>query len=206
MQAALSQIIHAFTTTMQLELVESGGTSEQLRSGGELLHQIGNALAKGETARQFDKANQVATAPAAVTVEQTFLCVDAEGGMGLLMQRAESHELRPGADPKTLPVVPVQVFQQRNTLFESFEILVHGVHTPGSIKLEVLKPSSQPRMVGERRKSWSATQRPGPDDSQKEIERRPSQVQRDENGHLVAVQPLRHSFECTAQIGKCRAG
>jgi hypothetical protein len=58
--------------------------------------------------------------------------------MGLLMQRAESHELRPGADLKTLPVVPVQVFQQRNTLFESFEILVHGVHTTGSIRLEVL--------------------------------------------------------------------
>jgi hypothetical protein len=41
------------------------------------------------------------------------------------MQRAEADKLRPGADPMALPVVPIQVFQERNTLFESFEILPH---------------------------------------------------------------------------------
>ena len=63
-----------------------------------------------------------------MAVEQTFLRVDVERGMSLLMQRAESHELRAGADPMPSPLVPIQVLQQRNTLFEPFEILAHGVH------------------------------------------------------------------------------
>ena len=154
MYAALGQIVHALTMTMQFELVEAGGTSEQLRSGSEFLRQVDDTLAKGEMARQFDKANQVAAAPTAVTIEQVFLSIDVERGMGLLMQRAESDELRPGADLLAFPLVPVQVFEQRNMLFEPFEVLAHGGHTPRSVRLEAHTSTSQPTMVGERGKSW----------------------------------------------------
>ena len=85
--------------------------------------------------REFDKANEVATTPTAVTVEQVFLRVDVEGGMGVLMQRTESRELGAGTDPMPSPVVPLQVLQQRNALFEPFEILAHGVHSAPSVRV-----------------------------------------------------------------------
>jgi hypothetical protein len=55
--------------------------------------------------------------------------------MTVLMQRTESRELRAGTDPMPSPVVPLQVLQQRNALFELFEILAHGVHSPPSIRV-----------------------------------------------------------------------
>jgi hypothetical protein len=85
--------------------------------------------------REFDKADKVATTPAAVTVEQVFLRVHVERGMSVLMQRAESRELGAGTDPMPSPVVPLQVLQQRNTLFEPFEVLAHGVHSSPSVKV-----------------------------------------------------------------------
>src|SRR5215471_12684824 len=87
------------------------------------------------TAREFDKADKVATAPTAVTVEQVFLRVDVEGGMSVLMQRTESCELGAGTDAMPSPVVPLQVLQQRNTLFEPFEVLAHGAHRSPSVKV-----------------------------------------------------------------------
>lgn len=135
MHTALGQIIHAFAMTMQLELVEAGGTSEQLRSGSEFLCQVRDTLAEREMVREFDKADKVATTPAAVTVEQVFLRVHVERGMSVLMQRAESRELGAGTDPMPSPVVPLQVLQQRNTLFEPFEVLAHGVHSSPSVKV-----------------------------------------------------------------------
>jgi hypothetical protein len=59
--------------------------------------------------REFDKADEVATAPAAVTVEQVFLRVDVEGGMSVLMKRTKSGELGAVADPMSSPVVSLQV-------------------------------------------------------------------------------------------------
>jgi hypothetical protein len=71
------------------------------------------------------------------------------------MQGAQADKLRPGADPMVLPVVPIQVFQERNTPFESFEILTHTFHTPRNVTLRILILDSQPRMVEERRKCRS---------------------------------------------------
>lgn len=102
--------------------------------------------------REFDKADEVATAPTAVTVEQVFLRVDVEGGMSILMQRTESRELGAGTDPMPSPVVPLQVLQQRNTLFEPFEVLAHGVHSSPSVKVRTLGRRSQARMVGSEKK------------------------------------------------------
>ena len=78
--------------------------------------------------RKFHKANQVAAPPAAVAVEQILASIDVEGGTGFLMQGTESDELgaSPGAVPG--PVVPLQEIQQRNALFEPFQILAHGAH------------------------------------------------------------------------------
>jgi hypothetical protein len=55
--------------------------------------------------------------------------------MGVLMQWTESRELRAVADPMPSPVVPLQVLQQRNALFEPFEILAHGVPSPPSVRI-----------------------------------------------------------------------
>jgi hypothetical protein len=135
MHTALGQVIHAFAMTMQLELVEAGGTSEELRSGSKFLRQVGDTLSEREMVGEFDKADKVATAPTAVTVEQVFLRVNVERGMSVLMKRAESRELGAGTDPMPSPVVPLQVLEQRNTLFEPFEILAHGVHSSSSVKV-----------------------------------------------------------------------
>src|SRR6516225_2819491 len=101
---------------------------EQLSGGGEFLFQVVDALAKGEMPGQFDKTDQVTTAAAAVAIEQVFLRVDVERGLSFLMQGTQSHELGADADLMSSPVVPLQVLQQRNALFEPFHILPHGVH------------------------------------------------------------------------------
>jgi hypothetical protein len=67
--ATLGQIVHALAMTVQLELVEGGGIGEQLAGGSEFFAEVGNAVAKGEMAREFDKANQISPAPAAATNE-----------------------------------------------------------------------------------------------------------------------------------------
>jgi hypothetical protein len=188
LHATLREIVHALAMPVQFELVEGGGVGEQLAGGKEFFDEVGNTVAKGEMARQFDKTNQISAAPAAVTEEQILLCVNEERGMGLLMQCAESHELRPVADPLPLPMVPIQVIEQRKTLFEPLEIFAHGVHTSRSVRLEGHSPDSQPRMVGEREKRLvSATQRPGPDDSQKGIDRRPRQAQGADNRRVSMI-------------------
>jgi hypothetical protein len=48
------------------------------------------------------------------------------------------------------PVVLLQVLQQRNTLFEPFEVLAHGVYSSPSVRVGTLGCRSQARMVGER--------------------------------------------------------
>ena len=125
---------------------------QQLGGGGEFFLEIGDARAKREMARKFDKANQVATTPTAVAVEQIFLCVDVEGGMGILMQRTEPRELGASTNPIPSPVVPLQEVQQRNPLFQPFEVLTHGVRSSPSVKVGTLGRRSQARMVGAAKK------------------------------------------------------
>jgi hypothetical protein len=112
---------------------------------------------------------QVASLPAAVAVEQVLAAVDTEGGASILMQRAESDELvvRSGGAPA--PVVPLQVLQQRNALFEPFQILTHGVNRPSRVRVRTCSSRSQARMVGEGRKipPLSEAQGPRPEHSQK---------------------------------------
>src|SRR6516162_2301493 len=122
---------------------------EQLSGGSEFLFQVVDALAKGEMPRQFNKTDQVTAAAAAVAIEQVFLRVDVERGLGFLMQGTQSYELGAGADLMPSPMVPLQVLQQRNALFEPFQILAHGVHNPPSVRVGTLGCHSQARMVCE---------------------------------------------------------
>jgi hypothetical protein len=57
------------------------------------------------------------------------------------------------------PVVPLQVLQQRNTLFQPFEVLAHGVHSSPGVKVRTLSRRSQARMVGKRKKKKGDLQR-----------------------------------------------
>ena len=95
----------------ELESIEGRGVVEQLSSRRELFAQVGEALAKGETLAQLDETNQIAAAPTAVTVEQILVRVDVEGGVGLLMQRTQAHELGALSNGTTSPVVSLEVLQ-----------------------------------------------------------------------------------------------
>ena len=88
--------------------------------------QVGDAFAKGKVLGTLHEANQIATAVTAVTIEQILAGIDIERRLRIRMQRAESHELVASADMVSGPVVPLQVFQQRQPLFELFQILAHG--------------------------------------------------------------------------------
>src|SRR6516164_1456933 len=89
---ALGQILNAFRITMQFELIEGGGVLEELRAGRQFLLQVGEALAKGEMLGKLHEANQVASQPAGVAVEQILAAVDPEGRASVLMQGAEPDE------------------------------------------------------------------------------------------------------------------
>src|ERR1700682_4567988 len=89
--------------------------------------QVGDAFAKGKLLGKLHEADQVATAVTAVAIEQILAGIDIERRLRIRMQRAESPDLVAGADMVSGPVVPLQVLQQRQTLFELLQILAHGV-------------------------------------------------------------------------------
>src|ERR1035438_7952226 len=126
------QILHRFGIAVELQLEKSRGSGEQLGLSGpsEVLFQAGEAFAKAEALGKLHKADQVTAAPAAVTVEQILAGIDIERRPGIPMQRTESHELLARGGAATGPMAPLQVLQQRNTLFELFQILTHGVGLP----------------------------------------------------------------------------
>ena len=101
---------------------------EELRAGRQFLLQVGEALAKGEMLGKLHKANQVAALPAPVAIEQVLARVNVEAGASVLMQGTESRELGANRGGPPAPVVPLQVRQQRNTLFEPFQILTHSAY------------------------------------------------------------------------------
>src|SRR5919109_1819041 len=76
---------------------------------------------------QLDKANQIATLAAALTVEEIFAGVDIKRRVGFRMQRTESDELGAVADGPGDPILLPQIIEQWQTLSEFFDILAHGV-------------------------------------------------------------------------------
>src|SRR5712691_6974665 len=128
-QTSILQILDRFGMSVELHLVKVGGFREHLglRGQSDVLLQTDEALAEGEVLGKLHKADQVTAALTAVTVEQILAGIDIERRPGIPVQRAESHELLSCGDAATGPVAPLQVLQQRNTLFELFQILTHKV-------------------------------------------------------------------------------
>src|SRR5437016_4190572 len=64
------------------------------------------------------------------------------------MQRTESDELGAVTVRPTGPILLPQIVEQRQALFEFFDILVHGVVLPPEANVEEGRRHSQARMVG----------------------------------------------------------
>jgi hypothetical protein len=112
----------------------------------------------GKTAaRQLDKTQQIAALTATVAVEEIFASVDIERRANFRVQGTEADELRTMTGRSRDPVLLPQIIEQRNTLFEFFEILAHGT-LPLDANLDQGGQRSQARMVGET--IFSATQGP----------------------------------------------
>ena len=121
-----------------------------------MLLEISEALAEGQMAGQLDKAKEVAALAAAVTVKEIFAGVDIERRPGFRVQRTESDELgavtgRPGG-----PILLPQIVEQRQALFEFFDILAHGVVGLRRRTLEEGRPAF-PGKDGGRGENFSAT-------------------------------------------------
>src|SRR5215472_4930616 len=148
-QSAPEQILHRFLMTGELQLGKGGGLLEQVRvvRRRHALLEVGETLPEGEMLRQLHKTNQVAPLTTAVAVEQVLARIDVKRRARFRVQRTQPHELLAGASAAGGPVVLLQELQQRQALFEPFQILLHGrAFLPWSSVGE--KPrSSQARMV-----------------------------------------------------------
>ena len=87
MQSPLLEILHGFRMAVELELVEGGRFFQHagVSRGRDLLLEVGDALAERQALGQLDQPDQVATAAAAVTVEQVLAGIDVERGPGFPM-------------------------------------------------------------------------------------------------------------------------
>src|SRR5271167_3354457 len=94
-QSSLLKITPCLGVAFELLLIENRGLLEH---GGRvgwknaLLLEVSNTLAKGQMTGQLDKANEIATLAATVTVEKIFASVDIERRPGFRMQGTESNE------------------------------------------------------------------------------------------------------------------
>ena len=160
-QSALPQIVQSLREAIELLLIESGGL---LQNGGRiggrstLLLEVSEALAEGQMAGQLDKAQEIAALAATVTVEEIFAGVDIERGPGFGVQRTESDELGAVTVRPTGPILLPQIVEQRQALFEFFDILVHGAVLPPETSVGEGRQHFQGTMVGG--KIFSETQGP----------------------------------------------
>src|SRR5438105_2956293 len=101
---------------------------------------------------EFDEANDVATATAAIAVEQVFVGVNEKAGLMVGVQRTKPQEAAEADGPRLLPIVCLQILQQRNLLFQ----FIKGSSSHGLLasirRIRQTAPRSQARMVGALRK------------------------------------------------------
>jgi len=83
-----------------------------------------------------------------MAVEQILGGIDVEGGMGLLVKGTQPDPLLAEAGTIRLPVVALQILQQRNALFEPLQILGHDAVFLQGRAYGGKQRSSQARMVG----------------------------------------------------------
>ena len=111
-QSTVFEIVECLGVAIELLLIERRGLLQGgFRVGGNstLLLEVSEALAEGQMVGQLDKAQEIATLAATVTVEEIFAGVDIERRLGFLVQRTEADELgavtgRP-AGPILLPQI-----------------------------------------------------------------------------------------------------
>ena len=150
-QSSLLEITQGLGVAFELLLIENRGL---FKHGGRigwnraLLLEVSETLAKGQMTGQLDKANEIATLAATVTVEEIFASVDVERRSGFRMQRTESNELGAASDRPGGPTLLPQIIEQRQTLFEFFDILAHGAVFPLDANVGEGDQLSQARMVG----------------------------------------------------------
>src|SRR6516165_703690 len=187
--------------TVELQLVKGDGLLQQWGVVGGSSHpllEVGETLPEGEMLRPLHKTNQVAPLTTAVTVEQVLAGIDVKGRARFRVQGTQPHQLLAGASAARGPVVLLQVLQQRQALFEPFQILLHGrAFLPWSSVGE--KPrSSQARMVDD--SIFSEPQ--GPVAFQKGEESRPAERQRAVMENSPAPEPLAHRLDRAPQTRK----
>jgi hypothetical protein len=112
---------------------------------------VSETLAEGKMTGQLDKAKEIAALSAAVTVKEIFAGVDIERRAGFRMQGTESDELRAESDRPGDPMLLPQIIEQRNALFQFFNILAHGAVLPLKANVGEGGQHSQARMVGRRK-------------------------------------------------------
>jgi hypothetical protein len=115
-----------------------------------IMFEVGEASGKREMPRQLDKANQITTLTAAVAVEEIFAGVYIERRSGFRVEWAEADELGAVTLVPASPILLPQIIQQRQALFEFFEVFAHGAVLPLETSVGEGKQHSQARMVGER--------------------------------------------------------
>jgi len=158
-QSPLLQIVLCLGVAIELLLIERRGLLQDgVRVGGSstLLLEVSEALAEGQMAGQLDKAQEIAALAATVTVEEIFAGVDIERGLGFLVQRTEADELGAVTGRPAGPILLPQIVEQRQALFEFFDILAHGVVGLRRRTLEEGRPAF-PGKDGGRRENFSAT-------------------------------------------------
>ena len=125
--------------------------------------------------------------------------------MGFLMQGTESNELGSSAGAVSGPVVPLQVLEQWNALFELFQILAHGGHPLSSPNYKLGAPvPRQGWWVSNKISLLSEAQRP--EDLQKGKQGLPGQAPGTTLDWLAAGLPLPHDLQGRSQKGKWSRG
>jgi hypothetical protein len=87
---------------------------------------MGHTLVEGQIEEELDKTDQIAAAATSMAVEQILAGIDVKGRTGIAVQRTQPDKLLRDAGGASTPVVLLQVLQQRDALFEPFQIHTHG--------------------------------------------------------------------------------
>ena len=101
---------------------------------------------------EFGKANHVTAATTAIAVEQALAGIHEEAWFVIGVQRTQSHQSATAEMSDRLPIMSLQIVQQRNLVFQLVESLaIHGLLASiGRIRQSA--PRSQARMVGVHKK------------------------------------------------------
>jgi hypothetical protein len=153
-QSSLLKIAQCLGVAIELLLIESRGSLEhcgRVSCKSALLLEVSDTLAEGKMTGQLDKAKEIAALSATVTVKEIFAGVDIERRVGFRMQGTESDELRAESDRPSGPTLLPQIIEQRQTLFQFFDILAHGAVFPLEANIGEVRQHSQARMVGRRK-------------------------------------------------------